>query len=85
MLPLLLMRKGKVYENNTEMQKILNSMTSFGFKDSYITKAGTSETTQFIFDIPLTVKKPYLKYRGDFLMGDMLDGNQFKNLRVKLF
>ena len=76
---------GKVYENNTEMQKILNLMTSFGFKNSYITKAGTSETTQFIFDIPLTVKQPYLKYKGDFLMGDMFDGNQFKNSRIKLF
>jgi hypothetical protein len=76
---------GKVYENNIEIQKLLDSKIPFGFKESYSTKAGTSETTQFIFDIPLTVKQPYLKFRGDFLMGDMFDGNQFKNSKIKLF
>ncbi len=76
---------GIVYENNIELQKLLNSRSLFGFKESYSTKAGESETTEFIFDIPLTVKQPYLKYRGDFLMGDMFDGNQFKNSKIKLF
>ena len=38
-----------------------------------------------VFDVPREVKEPYLKVRGDFLMGDLFDGNQYKRTRVKLF
>lgn len=76
---------GKIYENSNDLQKFLNSLNSFGYKDTYVTKAGTTESTTFIFDVPAGVKQPYLKFRGDFLMGDLFDGNQFKNSRIKLF
>jgi hypothetical protein len=76
---------GNVYENDNELQKLLNSIQPFGYRDSYISKAGTTESTIFVFDIPDNVKETYLKYRGEYLMGDIFDGNRFKNTRVKLF
>jgi hypothetical protein len=77
--------KGREFENNNDLQKLLNSAQPFGYKDTYITNAGTSESTLFIFDVPNDVKEPYLRYRGEYLMGDMFDGNRFKNTKVKLF
>jgi len=77
--------KGREFENNNDLQKLLNSAQPFGYKDTYNTNAGTSETTLFIFDVPNDVKEPFLRYRGEYLMGDMFDGNQFKNTKVKLF
>ncbi len=77
--------KGNVYENNNELQKLLNEHEPFGYKDTYVTKAGIVESTVMIFDVPNSVTEPYLKVRGEFLMGDMFDGNQFKNTKVKLF
>ncbi len=76
---------GKEYENDNHLQKLLNARNPFGYKDSYITGAGVTESTVFVFDLPADVKEPCLKVRGDFLMGDMFDGNQFKNTKVKLF
>ena len=77
--------KGKEYHNLPEKQKLLNTIIPFNLKDRHITKAGETETTVFVFDIPNNVKQPYLKYNGEFLMGDMFDGNQFKHARIKLF
>lgn len=77
--------KGKQYENNIGLQKQIEAVTPFGYKDKYVTHAGVSETTVLVFELPADVKEPYLKVRGDFLMGDLFDGNQFKNTKVKLF
>ena len=76
---------GKEYQNLPDKQQLLNKIISFNLKDKHVTKAGEQETTVFVFDIPNNVKQPFLKYNGDFLMGDMFDGNQFKHARIKLF
>jgi hypothetical protein len=76
---------GKEYESNIELEKEFSRINYEQFKDKYVTAAGSSDSTVLVFDIPNTVKEPYIKFRGDFLMGDMFDGNQFKNSRVKLF
>ncbi|MEO8512498.1 MAG: hypothetical protein ABI543_02955 [Ignavibacteria bacterium] len=76
---------GKEYENNTELEKEYCRINYESYKEKYVTKAGSSDSTVIVFEIPNDVKQPYVKYRGDFLMGDMFDGNQFKNSKVKLF
>ncbi|MEO7989404.1 MAG: hypothetical protein ABI663_07685 [Chryseolinea sp.] len=76
---------GNKYENITEAQIALNSSTPFGYKDEYLTSSQSEETTVLVFDIPESVKKPYLMVRGEMLMGDFFDGNQFSNTKVKLF
>lgn len=76
---------GKEYENNIELEKEYSRINYEQFKDKFVTAAGTSDSTVLVFDIPNNVKEPYIKYRGDFLMGEMFDGNQFKNSKVKLF
>lgn len=77
--------KGNEYENSSDMQQSLKKTTDFSLKDKYVTPAGQSESAVLVFDVPNGVKEIYLKVRGDFLMGDMFDGNQFKNTKVKLF
>lgn len=76
---------GKEYENITELQKLLNTAQPYGYLESYNTKAGASDSTVFVFDVPIEVKQPHLKVRGDFLMGDIFDRSQFKNTKVKLY
>lgn len=76
---------GIVYENDSDAQKQLNQTGAFGYKDEYTTPAGATETTRFVFDIPEHVAKTYLQVRGDVLMGDVFDGNQYKKTKVKLF
>ena len=73
------------YQNLPVMQKVLNSVKPFNLNDHHVTKAGETETTIFVFDIPGESKQPCLKYDGEYLMGDMFDGNQFKKTKVKLF
>ena len=46
---------------------------------------GAVDTTVFVFDVPRDVREPYLKVGGEFLMGDLFDGHQYKRTRVKLF
>lgn len=77
--------KRSEYENSHEMQQSLKNIKDFSLKDKYVTPAGQTESAVLVFDIPNEVKEIYLKVRGDFLMGDMFDGNQFKNTKVKLF
>lgn len=77
--------KGKEYENSYEQQKNLKQTKQFTLKEKYVTQSGSTETTILVFDLPKDAKETYLKVRGDFLMGDMLDGNQFKKTKVKLF
>ena len=69
----------------SDKQKALNAMKPFNLKDKYITPAGVTDLTIFVFDIPKEIKQPYLKVRGEFLMGDMFDGSQFANTKIKLY
>lgn len=77
--------KGKQYENNNKLQIKLKPIKDFGLQDKYITFAGKTESTILVFELPKDSKEVYLKVRGEFLMGDMFDGNQFKNTKIKLF
>jgi len=74
-----------VYENKPELQSKLNDATSFGLKEDYVTPFQSSESTYFVFELPASVKKPYLMVRGETLMGDFFNGNQFEKTKVKLF
>jgi len=76
---------GKRYENTYDLQINLKHTKNFSLKETYITPAGQFESTILVFDIPYDVKEPYLKVNGEFLMGDMFDGYQFKNTKIKLF
>lgn len=76
---------GREYENSYDQQKNLMRTKTFGLKEKYNTAAGQSESTMLVFEVPAGVKEPFLKVRGEFLMGDMFDGNQFKKTKIKLF
>jgi hypothetical protein len=73
------------YENDNEAQKELERIKPFGYQDSYHTAAGDDQTTRLVFDFPNEVKEPCLMVRGEFLMGDLLDGNQYKKTKIRLF
>ena len=77
--------KGNTYENQQSLQEKFNNVSPFGFKKDYITSFQTTDTTVFIFELPPSVKHPYLMVRGETLMGDFFDGNQFRKTKVKLF
>jgi hypothetical protein len=76
---------GRQFHNLPEMQNALNFFKPFNLRDRHVTKAGETESTIFVFDIPNDSKQPYLKYEGDFLMGDMFDGSRFSRTKVKLY
>ena len=76
---------GRQYENDGTVQKALEAVKPFGYKDRYVTPAKAVETTMLVFDVPKDVNEPYLKVRGEFLMGDLFDANQYRRTRVKLF
>lgn len=76
---------GKVYENSNTLQKALKRIKGINLKDEYITPAGESESAVLVFEVPKDSKELFLKVRGEFLMGDLFDGNQFEHTRVKLF
>lgn len=75
----------KEYNNLRDKQILLNADEHFNYKELHKTSPGAGETTKLIFDIPEDVKTPYLKMRGEFLMGDLFDGNQYKHTMIKLF
>jgi hypothetical protein len=76
---------GAKYENSVEAQKELQRVSGFGYKDEYVTPAGATETTMLVFDVPRHATQPYLRIRGDLLMGDVFDANQYKRTKVQLF
>ena len=78
-------KSGKEYENIPEQQRNLTATERFILKDKYDTPAGKTESTMLVFEIPADVKEIYLKVRGEFLMGDLFDGNKFTKTKVKLF
>ena len=77
--------QGNVYENQPLLQAELQKVSPFNLKDRYITQFQTSDTTVFVFEVPKDIKNPYLMVRGETLMGDFFDGNQFRKTKVKLF
>ncbi len=77
--------KGNIYNNNKELQIKLNELEPFGWQNEYHTYPKSEETTTLIFDLPKKVDKPYLKVKGEFLLGDVLDLSEYKKMKVKLF
>ena len=77
--------KGRIFENKTDVQQFYEKSNSFGLRESYITPAGKSDSTILAFDLPFDVTKPYLKVRGEILMGDMFDGARFRKMRIRLY
>lgn len=77
--------KGNIYENQSSLQAELQKVGGFNLKDSYTTPFQTSDTTVFVFEVPDNITKSYLMVRGETLMGDFFDGNQFRKTKVKLF
>ncbi|MCI0751254.1 MAG: hypothetical protein L0Y35_05415 [Flammeovirgaceae bacterium] len=76
---------GNIYENKPELQAKLNKVTPFGLKDEYITPFQTDESTIFVFELPSSVKNPYLMVRGETLMKDFFEGNKFRRTKVRLY
>ena len=76
---------GKEYENDVEAQKVYYKSNMMGYKDEYVIPAGSSGETTFIFDLPVDIKEPYVKFRGEFLMGDLFDRGKFTKTKIKLF
>src|SRR5262249_38095619 len=52
-------QSGSKYENNMDVQKELNRIQPFGFKNDYVTPAGATETTMLVFDLPHEAEQPY--------------------------
>lgn len=76
---------GNKYENDSTAQITLDNQEAFGWRDHYVTEHQESQSTKFIFDLPASVKKPFLMVRGSTLMGDFLDSGEFEKTKVKLF
>lgn len=76
---------GNIFENNEEAQKLLNSISSFGWKEKYLTRCKSVDTTILIFDLPVTTSHPYLRIRGETLMGDIFNRNRFRRIKIRLF
>ncbi len=76
---------GKVYDNDSTAQSVLEKINPFGLMTQYTTEHQTTQETKFIFDLTESVKRPYLMVRGETLMGDFFDGNRFTRTKVKLF
>jgi hypothetical protein len=76
---------GNRYENNIEYQKFLEKTLPYGWRSEYNTPHGNTGTTILVFNLPKNISNPYLKVRGDILMGDALDGGRFQKIKVKLF
>jgi hypothetical protein len=77
--------KGTRYENIEEIQDALDRSLHFGLKHIYNTPHGSSDSTILVFNLPAGVKKPYLKVRGESLMGDVFDAAHFRKVKVALF
>lgn len=77
--------KGNIYNNKEELQIKLNEREPFGWQDEYHTHPNSEETTTLIFDLPKNVTRPYLKVTGKFLMSDILDLNEYKRMKVRLY
>ena len=77
--------QGRQFENQPELQTLLNAVQPFNYAAQHVTPAGAVEDTQLVFDLPANVARPCLMVRGETLMGDVFDGRAFAKTRVKLF
>jgi hypothetical protein len=77
--------QGNDYENDPVAQRALDGGQPIAFVDQHVTPAGGIEETRLVFELPTAAKTPYLKVRGGLLMGDVLDGGQFRRVRIRLF
>ena len=77
--------QGRQFDNDPDAQRQLNRTSAFNYHDRYLTPPGTAETTKFVFDVPRDVTEPYLRVRGETLMGDVFDAGRFRRTRVRLF
>jgi hypothetical protein len=76
--------KGCRYENNFQAQQLLNIREPFDLHEQYNTGHGSAERTRLVFDIPGSPSELYLKVKGETLMGDVLNLNRFKHIKIKL-
>jgi hypothetical protein len=76
---------GHVYDNDDAAQRAFARARGTHYLESYVTPAGVDESTVLVFDLPRDVASPCLKVRGDVLMGDVFDGNQYAHTRIRLF
>lgn len=77
---------GKEYENKIELQKEYSRINYEEYKENYKTVSGSSDSAVVVFEVPNSVKQPYIKYRGgNSGIGEIFSGNSIKNSKVKLF
>jgi hypothetical protein len=76
---------GREFENNVTAQRALAAQERVDYKETYRTLAGDHESTDLVFDVPSEAKEPMLKVRGDILMGDVFDLDQFARTKIRLF
>ena len=77
--------EGGVYENLLWAQRALNRVSRFGWTEDHVTPPGGSDSTVLVFDLPEGVRAPSLNIRGETLMGDFLDGGQFRKVKIRLW
>jgi len=74
-----------IFENRMDAQKLINSVTPFGWKEQYITTAQSTDSVILVFDLPESAGHPCLMIRGETLMGDLLEGNRFRKAKIQLY
>jgi hypothetical protein len=77
--------RGNIYDNISNVQQFFDKSYHFGLKEKYITPAATSDSTFLAYDLPFDVTRPFLKVRGEILMGDFFDRASFRRVRIKLY
>jgi hypothetical protein len=78
-------RDGRSYENNDAARRLLLEGDGGVARRSFDTPAGCTDSTVLVFDIPDDAHEPCLQVRGELLMGDLFDGDQFEKTKVRLF
>jgi hypothetical protein len=74
-----------IFENMADAQRLINSVTPFGWKEEYITPSQSTDTVLLVFDLPESAGHPCLMVRGETLMGDILNGNKFRKAKIQLY
>jgi hypothetical protein len=77
--------QGRVFENDVNAQARLARSQAFDLSDRHVTAAGATSSSVFVFDIPDDAGAGYVKFRGDWLMGDVVNRKLFARTRVRIF
>jgi len=77
--------EGYIFENNRNAQNFYEMISPFGLHENYNTMAGKTDSVILVFDLPQNISEPYLKVRGNILMGDIPDRARFRKMKIKLF